>query len=77
MTLASEDSDRDIATVATDIGRFLTVDIKASDGDLWGRSHQQIAAEILNLANWKLDKGFFERYPQWKGVAARQSASVS
>lgn len=77
MSLASEDSDHDIATVTTDIGRFLTVDIKASDGDLWGRSQQQIAAEIMNLANWKLEKGFFERYPQWRGLAARQSASVS
>ncbi|KAH6677854.1 hypothetical protein F5X68DRAFT_264014 [Plectosphaerella plurivora] len=77
MSFSDENAHDQLKKISTDIGRFLTVDIKASDGDLWGRSQQQIAAEIINLANWKLGKGFFEKYPQWKGLAACSTSSTS
>ena len=27
-----------------------------------------IASQITNLSNWSLDGGFYDQYPQWKGI---------
>ncbi|KAJ3462290.1 hypothetical protein MRS44_007076 [Fusarium solani] len=55
--------------VSTDVGKYLTVDIPVAEHDLLN-DPQQIASQILNLANWKLDTKFFDRYPQWKSIAS-------
>lgn len=55
--------------VSTDVGKYLTVDIPVAEHDLLN-DPQQIASQILNLANWKLDTKFFDRYPQWKNIAS-------
>lgn len=51
--------------VSLDVGKYLTVDIQVRDSDL--ANPQRISAQLSNLANWKLDREFFRRYPQWKG----------
>ncbi|KAM5353391.1 hypothetical protein ACJ41O_000041 [Fusarium nematophilum] len=56
--------------ISYDVGRYLTVDIQAAEHDLLN-DPQQISAQILNLSNWKLDREFFDRYPQWKSLAPR------
>lgn len=54
--------------VSSDIGRHLRVQIDASQLDL-NTGPVSIASQILNLANWNLDDGFFDRYPEWRGMA--------
>lgn len=67
MTGSTQSHDANLDAVSMDIARYMTVDIQATENDLWGRSQQSITAEILNLANWKLGSKFFEIYPQLKG----------
>jgi hypothetical protein len=51
--------------VSADVGKYLTVEISTSESDLV-HDPQQLVSKILDLNNWKLDKEFFNRYPQWK-----------
>ncbi|KAF5973531.1 hypothetical protein FBULB1_8277 [Fusarium bulbicola] len=63
--MSMSDPDR-VYDVSTDIGKYLTVEISTSESDLV-HDPQQLVSKILDLNNWKLDKEFFNRYPQWKG----------
>ncbi|KAI7758982.1 hypothetical protein ACKAV7_011471 [Fusarium commune] len=65
--MSMSDPDR-VYDVSTDIGKYLTVEISTSESDLV-HDPQQLVSKILDLNNWKLDKEFFNRYPQWKGNA--------
>lgn len=62
--MSMSDPDR-VYDVSTDIGKYLTVEISTSESDLV-HDPQQLVSKILDLNNWKLDKEFFNRYPQWK-----------
>lgn len=66
--MAASDSQR-VHEVSLDIGRYLKVDIHVSDFDLSDPQH--ISAQIADLANWKLDREFFRRYPEWKILEKR------
>ncbi|KAF5606490.1 bZIP transcription [Fusarium subglutinans] len=63
--MSMSDPDR-VYDVSTDIGKYLTVEISTSESDLV-HDPQQLVSTILDLNNWKLDREFFNRYPQWKG----------
>lgn len=67
MTGSTQSPAANLDAVSMDIARYMTVDIQATESDLWGRSQQSITTEILDLANWKLGSKFFEIYPQLKG----------
>ncbi|KAI8671934.1 hypothetical protein NCS56_00655600 [Fusarium sp. Ph1] len=67
MTGSTQSHAANLDVVSMDIARYMTVDIQATESDLWGRSQQSITTEILDLANWKLGNEFFEIYPQLKG----------
>lgn len=51
--------------VSRDIVRYLTVDIQTPDQAALN-DPKRLEAEILDLKNWKLGHGFFDRYPHWK-----------
>ncbi|KAJ3535515.1 hypothetical protein NM208_g7106 [Fusarium decemcellulare] len=55
--------------VSVDVGKYLTVDVPVAEHDLLN-DPQKIASQILNLSNWKLDRKFFDLYPQWKSLSA-------
>lgn len=72
--MSLEDSEA-LQEVSADVGKYLTVDISVAEHDLLN-DPQQIASQILNLANWTLDTKFFDQYPQWNGIASARRSSV-
>ncbi|KAF4341631.1 bZIP transcription [Fusarium beomiforme] len=62
--ISISDAER-VYDVSTDVGKYLTVELSTSEFDLV-HDPQQLVSKILDLNNWKLDKEFFNRYPQWK-----------
>jgi hypothetical protein len=53
--------------VSFQIGKHLTVCIETNDIDFYS-DPSKITAEVTNLANWKLDKRFYDVYPRWRGL---------
>ena len=53
--------------MALDIGTHLKVHIDTSRLD-FATGPTGIASQITNLSNWSLDGGFYDQYPQWKGI---------
>ncbi|KAH7169885.1 hypothetical protein EDB81DRAFT_637426 [Dactylonectria macrodidyma] len=62
--------------VSFDIIRHMTVDIHTLD-HAGLKDPTRLEAAILDLKNWNLGEGFFDRYPQWKCLKERNGGLQS
>ncbi|KAH8589604.1 hypothetical protein B0O99DRAFT_745891 [Bisporella sp. PMI_857] len=63
----SQTSPEKVHDVMTTVGVYLELDLGASIGNN-PTNEEVLHSVVCDLKNWKLKEGFFEIYPQWRGM---------
>ena len=68
MTILSLSHPSEIHRVLQAFTLYLRLDLSSIESAINSGEDHPVGAAICDLWNWKLEEGFFIRYPKWRGL---------